>query len=76
MKAVDHLLKGPEDKETVDVLIWKTKNEVLARYVLESTNETLGISGYQLSNLTPRKVSSNLPTIEELEKGLNAKKKR
>lgn len=76
MKAVDHLLKGPEDKETVDVLIWKTKNEVLARYVLESTNETSGISGYQLSNLTPRKVSSNLPTIEELEKGLNAKKKR
>jgi hypothetical protein len=74
VKAVDHLLKGKGDNNTIGLLICKTKNEVLARYALESSSVPLGISNYDLSKLSPDPKMSDLPSIEEIEKGLNQRK--
>ena len=71
--AVDHLLKNERDEKTIGLLVCKDKNEILARYALESSREPLGISSYELSQLTPKNFKSSLPTIEEIEKELNNK---
>ena len=69
--AVDHLLKSDRDEKTIGLLICKEKNKILANYSLEASNQPLGISSYELSNLVPEKFKSSLPTIEEIEKELN-----
>ena len=65
--AVDHLLKTEKDEKTIGILICKNKNDVLARYSLESSSKPLGISTYELSKLIPENFKSSLPTIEEIE---------
>ena len=62
--------KDDMDNPTIGLLICKDKDNVVAKYALESYKEPMGISEYQLSKLFPKDFKSSMPTIEELEKGL------
>lgn len=68
--AVNHILKGEEDRQTIGLIICKTKDNVLAQYALESANEPIGISEYQLNTLFPENFKGTMPTIEEIEQEL------
>lgn len=65
--ACNHLLKRPEDNPTIGLLICKSKDNLLAKYALESSNQPLGISEFELSKLYPKEVEGSIPTIEEIE---------
>lgn len=54
-------------------LICKSKDNIVAQYSLESSSVPIGISEYDLYNLLPADFKSTLPSIEEIEKELNAK---
>lgn len=69
--AVNHQLNTDRDNPAIGLLICKEKNDVLAKYALESTSQPLGISQYELSNLYPEEFKGSLPTIEEIENELN-----
>ena len=68
--AVNHILKTPEDNPTIGLLICKSKNNVLAKYALESSNVPIGVSEYELSRLYPVEFKSALPSIAEIESEL------
>jgi hypothetical protein len=68
--AVNHILKRPEDNPTIGVLICKTKDNVLAQYALEASNQPIGISEYELTRLYPTDFKGTLPTIEDIENEL------
>ncbi|MCM1049285.1 MAG: PDDEXK nuclease domain-containing protein [Clostridiales bacterium] len=70
VSAVNHILKGNNDTQTVGLLICKTKDNVLAKYAVETSMEPIGISEYELNALMPQDFKGTLPTIEELEQGL------
>jgi len=65
--ACNHLLKRPDENPTIGILICKNKDNMLAQYALESSNQPIAISQYELERLYPEKVEGVLPTIEELE---------
>jgi predicted nuclease of restriction endonuclease-like (RecB) superfamily len=67
VSAVNHILKKDGDNPTIDLLVCKTKDDVVAQYTLEGTNLPLGISEYELSKLYPVDFKSSLPTIDEIE---------
>ncbi len=71
VSAVNHVLKAEGDNPTIGLLICKDKSNITAQYALESTNQPIGISEYQLSKLYPQDFKSSLPTIEEIESQLN-----
>lgn len=71
VSAVNHIKKKPTDNPTIGLLICKTKNNVMAQYALESTNQPIGISEYQLSKLMSENIQSQLPTIEDIEATLS-----
>lgn len=71
VSAVNHIKKKPTDNPTIGLLICKMKNNVMAQYALESTNQPIGISEYQLSKLMPEHIQSQLPTIEDIEATLS-----
>jgi predicted nuclease of restriction endonuclease-like (RecB) superfamily len=74
VSAVNHELKSEIDNPTIGILICKDKDEIVAKYALDTINSPIGISEYQLSKLYPADFKSSLPTIEEIEKGLNKSK--
>lgn len=71
VSAVNHTLKGKEDTQTIGLLICKTKDNILAKYAVETSTEPIGISEYELNALMPKDFKGTLPTIEELEQGLS-----
>ena len=70
VSAVNHTLKGEGDTQTIGLLICKTKDNILAKYAVETSTEPIGISEYELNALMPKDFKGTLPTIEELEQGL------
>ena len=71
--ACNHLIKRPDDNPTIGLLICKSKDNTIAQYVLEGSTQPIGISEYELERLYPKKVEGTIPTIEEIEKGLQNK---
>ena len=67
VSAVNGILKKDGDNQTIGLLICKSKDNVLAKYALESSSEPLGISEYEISKLFPTEFKGTLPTIEEIE---------
>ena len=68
--AVNHQLKGENDNPTIGLIVCKSKDNVEAQYALESTNQPIGVSAYELSKLIPEDFKGSLPTIEEIEEEL------
>lgn len=73
VSAINHQFKTDIDNPTIGLLICKDKDNVVAKYALDSYKEPMGISEYQLSKLFPKDFKSSMPTIEELEKELKDK---
>lgn len=71
VSAVNHIMKGENDTQTIGLLICKTKDNILAKYAVETSTEPIGISEYELNALMPKDFKGTLPTIEELEQGLS-----
>ena len=68
--AANHILKKDMDNPTLGLLICKSKDNVLAQYALESSNQPIGISEYELSKLYPTNFKATLPSIEDIENEL------
>lgn len=69
--TVNHILKSDMDAPTLGLLVCKSKDNIQAKYAIESSSQPLGISEYELSNLVPDDFKGTLPTIEEIEAELN-----
>ncbi len=69
--AVNHQLNTEGDNPAIGLLICQEKDNVLAQYALESSNQPLGISEYELAQALPKDIKSSLPSIEDIENELN-----
>lgn len=70
VNVVNDRMKGPQDGNTIGLLLCKGKNEVLAEYALKGYNQPMGISDYQVSKAIPEELKSSLPDISDLENEL------
>lgn len=70
VNIVDDLVKTDFDAKTIGLIICKSKNNILAKYAVNSSKEPIGISEYKLSNLLPVEYRASMPTIEEIENEL------
>jgi predicted nuclease of restriction endonuclease-like (RecB) superfamily len=69
MTAVDKLLKHPDDKPTLGLLLVRGKNKILVEYALQATSKPISVAEWeiQLTKSLPDHLRDSLPTIEELE---------
>ncbi len=72
VSAVDDLLRHPDDRPTIGMILCKTKNQTIVEYALREMNKPIGVSTYQLRDTLPEKLQGSLPTIEQLEAELEA----
>ncbi|AFZ02278.1 PDDEXK nuclease domain-containing protein [Calothrix sp. PCC 6303] len=72
VSAVDDLLRHPDDKPTIGMILCKTKNQTIVEYALREMNKPIGVSTYQLRDILPEQLQGSLPTIKQLEAELEA----
>lgn len=69
ISAVDDIVKSPEDKPTIGLLLCRTKSNKKAEFSLRGITQPMGIAQYETEKLFAD-VASALPQIEEIEKEL------
>ena len=75
LTAVDKQIKQPQDAPTIGLLLCKSKNKIVAEYALHNNTQPIGISEYELIKSLPKELSTELPSIEQIENEMEMREK-
>lgn len=69
LSAVDDLVRDPEDKPTIGLLLCKTKKNFTAEYALRGIERPIGVAKYEteIMKKLSKELKRSLPTVEEIE---------
>jgi predicted nuclease of restriction endonuclease-like (RecB) superfamily len=69
LSAVDDLMRHPDDKPSIGIILCKSKNKVVAEYALRDLSKPVGISSYvtKLVGSLPEEFRGSLPGPHEFE---------
>ncbi len=67
--AVDDLLRHPDDKPTIGLLLCRSRNKVVAEYALRAFKKPMGVADWEtrLVKRLPKELQGSLPTVAEIE---------
>jgi predicted nuclease of restriction endonuclease-like (RecB) superfamily len=76
LSAVDDLLRHPDDRPTIGLLLCRSKDKVIAEYALRGINKPIGVAEWEtkLVEKLPDELKGSLPTVEEIEAELTLKR--
>ena len=67
LAAVDDMLRHPDDKPSIGLILCKTKNRLIAEDALRNTATPMGVAEFKLLENLPEQLKGALLTIEEIE---------
>lgn len=67
INTIDEQIKGKNDNATIGVLLCKTPNDTVVKYSLKGLSTPMGVAEYEFTKALPKKLKSEMPSIEELE---------
>ncbi len=67
LSAVDDLLRHPDDKPSIGLILCKAKNRFVAEYAVRDIAKPLGVAEFRYLEQLPEQLKGTLPTIEEIE---------
>lgn len=71
LSAADDLLRHPDDKPSIGLILCKSKNGIVAEYALRDVGKPLSIAEFRHLEKLPEQLKGTLPTIEEIEAELS-----
>ncbi len=72
LSAVDDLLRHPDDRPTIGLLLCRSKNRIVVEYALRHLNRPVGVAEWEteLVSKLPAELKGTLPPVEEIEEEL------
>lgn len=67
VSAVDHLLRGKEDNQTIGLLICHSKDDTIVEWSFEGIDRPIGVAEYEKEI---KKLIQDLPTSEQIKKNI------
>jgi len=76
LSAADDLLRHPDDKPTIGLLLCRSKNKIVVEYALRNLKRPIGVAQWETSivKALPKEFRGILPTVEEIEAELSKEK--
>lgn len=74
--AVNKTLKTENDNETIGLLLCKEKDKLSVEWSLESINNPIGVSSYEINKYISKDIINRLPTEEEINRHINLEQKK
>ncbi len=77
LSAVDDLLRHPDDKPSIGLILCKTRNKIVAEYALRDVAKPVGVARYvtRLVEKLPANLQDALPAPRDIETELGKAKK-
>ena len=66
LSAIDDLLRHPDDRPSIGIILCKDRNEVVVEYALRDSGKPMGVAQYRTSTALPERLMDELPTAEDL----------
>jgi len=78
LSAADDLLRHPDDKPTIGLLLCREKNKLVVEYALRDLRKPIGVAGWEtkIVEKLPKALAGSLPSVEEIEAELAGKPHR
>lgn len=70
LSAVDSQLRHPTDNASIGIILCRMKDKIEVEYALRDMKKPIGVSAFELSEIIPENLKTQLPTIEEMENSL------
>ena len=69
LSAADDILRHPDDKPTLGLLLCRSKDKVVVEYALRNLRSPMGVAEWETTIVEklPRELQASLPTVEEIE---------
>ena len=69
LNVIDDVLRHPDDRPTIGLLLVKRKNKLMAEYALRGYAKPIGIAQWEtrITRALPKALKTSLPAIEEIE---------
>lgn len=69
LSAADDLLRHPDDKPTIGLILCRSKNRIVVEYAIRHLKRPIGVAGWEtrLVEKLPRDLKGSLPTVKEIE---------
>ena len=69
LSAVDDLLRHPDDKPSVGLLLCRSRNKLVAEYALRGLKKPIGVAEWEIKIVAslPADLKDGLPTVKEIE---------
>ena len=77
LSAVDDLLRHPDDKPSIGIILCKAKNQVVAEYALRDLAKPVGVSSYitKLVESLPPSLRGSLPSPRRARSGVEEERR-
>ncbi len=68
LSAVDDLLRHPDDKPSIGLLLCRSKDALVVEYALRDLKKPIGVARWEtdIVKALPRELEGSLPTVEEI----------
>lgn len=75
LSAADDLLRHPDDKPTIGLLLCRSKNKIVVEYALRDLTKPIGVAEWEtkIVEKLPANLRGSLPTVEEIKAELAGK---
>jgi predicted nuclease of restriction endonuclease-like (RecB) superfamily len=75
LNVVNDVLRHPDDKPSIGLLLVKSKNKLVVEYSLSGLSNPIGIANWEgdIKKSLPDNLKASLPSIDEIEQELNNK---
>jgi len=75
LSAADDLLRHPDDKPSIGLLLCRSRNKIVVEYALRDLKRPIGVAQWETSIVKslPKEFAGILPTVEEIEAELAAR---
>ena len=72
LSAVDDLLRHPDDRPTIGLLLCRSKDTIVVEYALRNLRKPIGVAEWEtkIVSTLPKDLQGSLPTVEEIESEL------
>lgn len=70
LNLLDDRVRMPEENPSIGIIICKKRDHLEVEYALRGIDKPIGISKYKITKKLPRKLAKELPSLEDLKKGL------
>ena len=73
LSAVDDLMRQPDDKPTIGLLLCRSKKKLIVEYALRDFKKPIGVASWQtrIVKSLPKEFRGILPSVEDIEKELS-----